>query len=302
MSKVSVIIPTYNASRFLDKLIPKLKQQTISFELLVIDSTSKDNTQEILEQEGIRVIKIPQEIFNHGSTRNLGLNYITGDIVIYLTQDALPVDNSCFEKLIQCFEDEKVALAYGRQLPYQDADVFGEFARLFNYPSENIMKDKASIPKMGIKTCFFSNSFGAYRKTVLENLGGFPDNVIFGEDFYTAAKAILNGHTICYCAEAQVYHSHNYSIWEEFRRYFDIGILHKRENWILKNFKGAESTGLNYIKEEFFFILGKNKYVLIPSYFIRNACKYIAYRLGKLENFLPIAIKRKLSMHRFYWH
>ena len=89
------------------------------------------------------------------------------------------------------------------------------------------------ISSIGIKAAFLSNSFAAYRRSALESVGGFPSDTIFGEDTFAAAKMLLNGWKIAYSAEATVYHSHNLTFIEEFRRYFDIGVFHSREKWFM---------------------------------------------------------------------
>ena len=79
---------------------------------------------------------------------------------------------------------------------------------------------------------FISNSFAAYRVSVLKEVGGFPDDVIFGEDMFVATKMLKAGYKIAYAAGACVYHSHDYSLWQEMKRYFDMGVFHAREPWI----------------------------------------------------------------------
>ena len=86
-----------------------------------------------------------------------------------------------------------------------------------------------------MKTAFNSNSFAAYRRKALKDVGGFPINTILSEDMYVTAKMLLKNWSVAYCADAKVYHSHNYTIWQEFKRYFDIGVFHAKEAWI-RNF------------------------------------------------------------------
>jgi rhamnosyltransferase len=299
--QVSVVIPTYNAQQHFLELFAALNHQSIEYELIVMDSCSKDGTPKAFEDFGAKVIHVPKGTFNHGGTRNEALKYTSGDVIIYLTQDAIPKDKNTFKYLIDCFDNPQVAIAYGRQLPYPDATVFGEFNRLFNYPPESILKDVSSTKRLGVKTCFNSNSFAAYRKTVLNEVGGFPTNVIMCEDIYVGGKAILAGYKIAYCAESQVIHSHNYSIWEEGQRYFDIGVFYSKEPWIAKNFKSADGEGFRFIKEQFSFLIKNRRFLKIPEFFIRNFMKLLMFKLSGLERYLPKSIKKMLSKHNFYW-
>ncbi|HBQ6095760.1 TPA: glycosyltransferase family 2 protein, partial [Klebsiella pneumoniae subsp. pneumoniae] len=222
---VYITIPTYNGGDIWKKSCESiLKNAPAGTFVQVIDSNSTDNTRDIAIAHGFNVHKIDTAEFNHGGTRNLAveMHKTQYDIVIFMTQDAIP-EAGFVENILAAFENDKVACAYGRQLPHLDATAISRHARLFNYSNEDYYASINDINKKGIKTVFSSNSFAAYRiKTFLE-LGGFPNNTILSEDMYLAAKAVLAGYQNAYVSKAIVRHSHNYSFLEEFRRYFDIG-------------------------------------------------------------------------------
>lgn len=132
-------------------------------------------------------------------------------------------------------------------------------------------------------------------------VGGFPKHVIFAEDMYVAAKMLMAGWKVAYEGSACCRHSHNYTIGEEFRRYFDMGVFHAREPWIRQTFGGAGGEGLRYVKSELKY-LGLSRLYLWPSSILRNACKLLAYKLGQKEHLLPFGIKRKLGMYKGYWN
>lgn len=299
---ISVIIPTLNASEFLPDLLTNLKQQTVKDkEIIIIDSSSTDNTIEIAKLFRATTIIIPKEEFDHGRTRNFAAKEAKGDIIVYLTQDALPINEYSIKNLIKPFsEDEKIGATYGRQLPRPIAGAIEAHARLFNYPPENRIKTIADIHNLGIKTIFISNSFAAYRRSALMDVDWFPSNTIMKEDAYVAAKMLLKEWKIAYCADACVYHSHNYRPLEEFRRYFDIGVFHIREPWIRQSFGQAESEGMRYVCSELKYLWNKNS-LLIPSAILRTVLKVAGYRLGLMEQYLPIWLKRRLSMHKGFW-
>lgn len=299
---VSVIIPTYNAAAYLPKLLSALKRQTVSHELIVLDSESTDNTRLLLSKAGVIFIPIDKAAFNHGATRNKGIELAKYDTVVFMTQDALPTADDTLERLINSlYSNEEVAMAYGRQLPYPETDIFGQFARYTNYPSKSLLKDKSMIPVMGIKTCSCSNSFAVYRKPLLNKIGGFPQDTILGEDVTVAARFILDGYFLAYCAESQVFHSHNYSIVEEFRRYFDIGVFHQQQKLVLQPFTKAESEGLRYVVDESKYLVRMGAGWLLPAQYVRTVAKYIGYRAGRLYTVFPKRINKSLSMHRTFW-
>ncbi len=300
---ITIIIPTYNAEHYLPQLLEKICSQSFQGdELIIIDSSSKDKTVDIAKQYTENVLVIPQGEFDHGGTRAKAAEIAQGDILIFLTQDALPFDSFSIEKIVNVFEDDNVAAAYGRQLSYKDTNLFGKHLRAFNYPDQMIIRTKDDIKKYGIKTAQLSNSFAAYRKRVLMEIGNFKDGLILGEDVYAGAKMILAGYSLVYTNEARVYHSHSYSVWEEFKRYFDIGVFHRSEIWILDSFGKAEGEGKKYIRSEVNYLLSAGAWYLLPEFFIRNGMKYFGYKLGYKYDKLPLGVVKKLSMHTRWWN
>ena len=212
--------------------------------LLVIDSGSVDDTVPHALAYGARVHKIRAAEFNHGTTRELGRQLIKADCYLYLTQDAVPAHPHLLANLVKPLaENQDVGLVYGRQLPWPDASPLEAFSRGFNYPGTSRLKQKADRVHLGIKTVFCSNVCAAYRASALEAVGGFPP-VIMCEDQYVAARMIAAGYSMYYAAEASVYHSHNYLMREEFKRYFDVGVFFgSHEPWIVDYFGTAGSEG-----------------------------------------------------------
>ncbi|CAA6814561.1 MAG: O antigen biosynthesis rhamnosyltransferase rfbN (EC [uncultured Campylobacterales bacterium] len=302
INKISIIIPTYNAQRYLPKLLDSIKTQSIkNYELLIIDSSSSDKTVEIAKEYTENVIVIPQSEFDHGGTRAKAAQIASGEILVYLTQDALPCDDYTIESIIKVFEDEKIGAAYGRQLSYDDTNLFGKHLREFNYSKNSYIRDKSDIKQFGLKTAFLSDSFAAYRKSALQDIGLFKSDLILGEDTYAGAKMILDGYSLAYVSEAQVYHSHSYTVWQEFKRYFDIGVFHKYEDWILERFGKAEGEGKRYIKSEVKYLLKNKSWYLLPEWFVRNGMKYLGYKLGQKYEKLPKWMIKRMSMHHRWW-
>lgn len=295
---ITIIVPTYNAAKYLPSLLMRLESQTVkNYELIVVDSSSSDNTIDIAKSHQAKVITIPQSEFDHGGTRTFAAREVKGDILVYLTQDALPYNKYAIENITKPFaNDGRIGATFGRQLPYPDASVFAEHLRLFNYPDVSYTRVLGDKKKYGIKTTFLSNSFAAYRASVLKEIGYFKSGLVFGEDTCAGAKILLKGYKIAYVAEAMVLHSHNYSIQQDFRRYFDMGIFHKTEGWLLKEFGKAEGEGLKYIKSEIKFLLRKRRFDLLPEFALRIIMKYSGYKLGAgHKRIKPWATKYKFA-------
>nr|AIA91693.1 CAZy families GT2 protein [uncultured Tolumonas sp.] len=82
---------------------------------------------------------------------------------------------------------------------------------------------------------------------------------------------------------------------QEFKRYFDTGVFHSKESWILEAFGQAESEGLKFVVDELkYFLLHKPS--IIPQVIIRDGFKFIGYQLGAHEKLLPAFLKTKFGM------
>lgn len=302
--KITIIIPTYNAQQYLEKQLEIIRNQTIkNLDIIVIDSSSQDKTVEKARSFGAKILVIPQAEFEHGGTRTYAGKLAEGEILVYLTQDSLPGNIDAIENLIMPFyKDEKIGATYGRQLPCPDATPIAEHLRLFNYSETSYVRTLLDKEIYGIKAAFLSNSFAAYRKQALDKIGWFKGRIIIGEDMYAGANLLMSGYKLAYIADAVVYHSHNYSVRQEFERYFDIGVFHRTENLLLKTFGKPESEGVRYAISELKYLIRKRKIYLIPESVVRNAFKFIAYTLGYYYNILPSRVIKKISLNKKWWN
>ena len=301
---VSLIIPTWNGGRLLDELLTALARQTLMpEEILLVDSGSTDGTLETIQrhQAGnprLRLLRIPQQDFDHGGTRTWAAQQTTGEILICMTQDAIPAADDALERLIRPFRDDALlAATYGRQLPHPDVTLFSEHLRLFNYPAQSRLRRREDGAALGIKTVFISNSFAAWRREPLAAQGWFPQRQLFGEDSLALAKLLAGGYHVLYVSEALVRHSHNYTLWQDMQRYFDIGVFHAGQQELLLRFGGPGGAGRQYVRSELALLLERRQCQLLPEWFCRNAGKFIAYQLGRRQHLLPRGWARRLSMN-----
>ena len=301
--QVVVLVPTCNPGPQWRGFLQALLAQTLRPKrCVVIDSASTDGAAEAAQAAGLIVHRIARADFNHGTTRQQAIEQFAADadVVVFLTQDAVLTEPTSVQQLVDAFGDPTVAAAYGRQLPHPDATPVAAHARQFNYPAVGHTRRWADVPEFGIKTCFLSNSFAAYRVTALREVGGFPANVILGEDMHLAARLLKAGHTIAYQAQAKVYHSHNYSWLAEFRRYFDTGVFHAQHHWLTQDFGGAGQEGFRFLRSEMAYLL-KHAPWRLPEAVCRTALKALGYRLGRRHATLPQRVCSGLSMHKGYW-
>ena len=302
IENLALVIPTLDAGRHVDRMVAALKTQTLRpSRFLVIDSGSSDDTVARFGDAGAQIHPIPPSEFDHGGTRQLAVDMLAeAEFVIFLTQDAVPAHPEAFANLVRAFEDVRVGVAFGRQLPAPGARPIAAHARLFNYPGESYVRSLSDAPRYGVKTVFCSNSFAAYRRAALTEAGGFPSRLIIAEDSVTAAAILAAGWTLHYVADARVYHSHDYTLTQEFRRYFDIGVLHATADGWVERFGRPEGEGRRFVISELAYLLRKGP-ALIPLALVRTVSKYLAYRLGHVERHLPPGLKRRLSMNSRFW-
>jgi rhamnosyltransferase len=270
-------------------------------EIIVIDSASEDRTVEIARSHGARVEKIARDDFDHGGTRARGARMAAGDILVYMTQDALPVNNTSLANLVAPFRDSRVAATYGRQLPHEDASCFARHLRLFNYPRHSARRCWEDRWQYGFKTAFISNSFAAYRKELLAAVGYFADGLLFGEDTFTVAKLLRRGYCVVYAADASVLHSHNYTVAEDFRRYFDIGVVHERHRDLVAELGSPAGEGKRYVRSEIGYLVRERHYLALPASLLRSGMKYTAYNLGRRYRVLPRCLAECCSLNRSWW-
>ncbi|MDP9049538.1 MAG: glycosyltransferase family 2 protein [Acidobacteriota bacterium] len=301
-SQVAIVVPTCNASKHWKALSQGLLLQGFpANQILIVDSSSDDGTRDLAEAAGYQVFCIDRCDFNHGGTRKLALELVPwAQIVVYLTQDAILATSDAVDQLLSAFVDGSVAAAYGRQLPRLGAGPIEAHARLFNYPPQSSIRDLESRKTLGIKAAFLSNSFSAYRVRELLEVGGFPSNVIVAEDTMVAGKLLLAGWKTAYVAEAMVYHSHPFSLGQEFRRYFDVGVCHQQANWLRREFGDPVGEGQRFVMSELAYLTPRHLH-LVPCALLRTVSKAIGYQMGFRRSFLGVEWSRRFSYQKRYW-
>ncbi len=302
MPTISLIIPTHNpGAQEVKRLLAALALQTSPpDELLIIDSSSTDGTPALWAAGGARLLTIAKRDFDHGGTRNVAARAALGDILVFLTQDALPAHHGWLTALVAPLLAGEAAASYGRQLARADASPLEAFARAFNYPATSQRKTRDDIERLGVKAFFFSNACSSVLKTAFLEVGMYPERTIVNEDYLLAAKLLYAGYAIYYAAEAKVYHSHSYTLAQQAQRSFDIGVsLARGDNGVAE--VRASGEGGRYLKAQLAHLWQERRYPLLPYAVLEAAARFTTFQLGRREAALPRALKRRLSMHRYFW-
>lgn len=307
IDSVDVIIPTYKPDTKFLELMDKLENQTVPIHRIIIMNTEQKyfdrltyGTSFSKKYRNILVKHLSKREYDHGRTRNQAVSYSDTQAFVMITQDAVPADELMLEKLLEALEPENVAVAYGRQLADDNCSAAEKYTRNFNYPAKKCIKTKEDIEKMGIKTFFCSNVCAAYKRKIFDKLGGFINHTIFNEDMIFAAGAVYGGYAIAYQPDARVYHSHDYSNKEQFRRNFDLGVSQADHPEIFANVP-SESEGIELVKNTIAYLKENGQKKKIPGVIIKSGFKYMGYLAGKNYGKLPKKMILKCSSNKEYW-
>jgi rhamnosyltransferase len=300
---ISLIIPVLNPGPFAADLCAAIAGQSLRpGQIVVLDSESDDGSVAEFEAIGAEIHVVSRREFDHGGTRTLGMRLATGDELLYLTQDAVPIGAYAFEHIATALRAASdIGVVYGRHVPRPTANAFGAHLRLFTYPETSHMRSTADVGRYGLRAAFNSNSFALYRRAALDDIGGFAPRIISGEDLHAAARMLLRGWRVSYDADAAVEHSHDYSTWAEGRQFFDSGVMHAEEEWLLSDLGAPDASAVEFARSEFAYLRGLGERWVLPRWAWRNVVRYAAYRLGRAHRLLPRGLKRRLTAHAAYW-
>ncbi|MBI5945485.1 MAG: glycosyltransferase family 2 protein [Chloroflexi bacterium] len=196
----SIIIRAYNEEKHLGRLLEGIRHQTLKdVEVILVDSGSTDSTAAIAESFGARVVNIRPEEFTFGRSLNYGVKEATREFIVIASAHVYPVYPDWLETLLHPFEDEQVALTYGKQRGPESAK-FSE-QQIFHqwYPDAS---------EWNQSTAFCNNANAAIRKSLWEK-NNYDETLTGLEDLAWAAWAKEQGYAIAYVAEAEIVHVHN---------------------------------------------------------------------------------------------
>lgn len=305
---LSVIIPTLNAGREMEHLLDILKRQeltvpydeTEAVEIIVADSESTDKTVEIAARYGAKIIPVCRAEYDHGGTRNLAWRQAKGDFIFFLTQDAVPVDEHYLQNFLDAFVEEDIVMISGRQIPKKDANPVERLTREFNYPKDSFVRDASAVATMGIKAYFFSDACAVYRRSFLEEMGGFENPIPTNEDMLMAARALKKGYKVGYCAAAQVYHSHNFTLKQQYKRNFDVAAFMEMYRDEICS-EGTTGEGIRMV-------LYTEKQLFLHGHFgsmfrcmFESGAKFLGNRAGRKYRFMTAEQILKKTSNPGYW-
>lgn len=302
--KVDAVIPAYKPGHDLRKLVEKLLDQTVRLGRIIIINTDREffDEKEYLIAPAVEVVHITRHEFDHAGTRDMGLRMSDADYVLFMTMDAIPKDNYLVEKLLSGFRcADNIAVSYARQLPKKDCNRIEQITREFNYPAQSRVQTSDDIGKLGIKAYFCSDVCAMYDTSIYRSLGGFKAPAIFNEDMVYAAGALDAGYAVSYCADALVYHSHNYTGRQYYRRNFDLGVSQADHPEIFERFN-VKGTGMQLVRKSLAQICRRGTPADIIRLVYYSGMKYLGFRKGKNYHKLSLKSCLKHTSDKEYWN
>ena len=292
----------YRPDGKLTELLKRLKTQNYPIHRVILMNTEERHFPAELTGiwDRVEVYHLAKEEFDHGGTRDRGVRMSTADLVVCMTQDAMPADETLIEELVKPFDDPGVWAAYARQLPNEDCREVEKYTRSFNYPEQSMVKTKEDLDRLGIKTFFCSNVCAAWRREKYLELGGFVKHTIFNEDMILAGTMIKQGGKIAYCAKAKVIHSHNYSAFQQFHRNFDLAVSQTMYPEVFGGIR-SESEGIKLVKKSLSYCIKIGKPWLMIQVVTQSAGKLLGYKMGQRYRSLPMWLILRCTMSPSFW-
>jgi len=298
MFDCSVVIRCCNEEKHIGRLLTGIMEQTIrKVQMIIVDSGSTDGTPRLAEgRPGVRLIRI--ERFTHGRSRNEGARAAAGDVVVFLSQDALPADEHWLAQLLVPFADANVAAAYSRQVPRPDANPMERHFLSTRFPAGDPISRAGDGGELSLETVFFSNVSSAVRRDALL-AHPFDEDLIMSEDQQLSRDLLGAGLRVVYRPSSVVLHSHNYTLGSVFRRYFDSVYS------LTVIFRGhtvstSLGMGVRYALDELLYMVRRHP-LWLPYYGLYFAAKSLGTLLGHVAEALPRPVARACSFHRYHW-
>lgn len=277
---VEIICPLYNAEEYIKVLDNSLKiQENVDIcKISYILTESKDKTEMILKELDAEYTILKKEEFSHSLSRERIAMQSNSDILVFITQDIDIRSTNWLHELIKPIKDKEAEATFSRQLTkYNNIE---KYTREKNYPNESYVVSKKDVENLGLRAFFFSDASSAIKTTIFKKLNGYDGKKIpISEDMYIAYKIIMNGYRIKYCSNSIIYHSHNFTLKQLYKRYYDTGKFFKQNSYLDKHGTNKAGGGLalyilkRAVQEKDFKTLIK----FLPNMLVR----YLGLELGK---------------------
>ena len=281
---IEIICPLYNAEKYIRELDHNIKRQkNVDIQKIsYILTESNDSTKEILEERNANYISLKKEEFSHSLSRENVAMKSKADILVFLTQDVEIKNDDWLEKLVKPIIENESQASFSRQLTkYNNIE---KYTREKNYPEESYVISKKDIEKIGLRAFFFSDASSAIKTTIFRKLNGYDNKDLpTNEDMYIAYKLIINDYKIKYCSDSVVYHSHQFTLKQLYKRYYDTGLFFS-QNKHLNKYK-TNKIGGNLAVYIFKRLIKEKDFKNLLDFFPNMIVRYIGLKMGKYRGY-----------------
>lgn len=302
---VSVVIPVKNGGADLIRCLDAIRAQRTSeeVEIVVVDSGSSDGSVTAARVRSAIVREIAPYEFSHGASRNIGARLARGEVLVFISQDAYPVDERWLATITAPLRhDAEVAGVYGRQLPHPEATPPELYFLNFLYGQEPRRQQVQGVAELSMETTLFSNVNAAMPRNIWERFP-FVEDIIMSEDQEWSRRVLLEGYEIVYEPRAAVRHSHNYTVGAAFRRFFDSGASSDRAYMAGERHSSRvlKRAAIAYARGELAWLWRTGRRRWIPYAAVYEASKMLGLLAGTRHERIPLRLKRRLSALPAHW-
>ena len=276
---IEVICPLYNAEKYIRDLDSGIKRQkNVNIQKIsYILTESDDNTKQILNEIAAKYDEIKLEEFSHSLSREKIAMKSGADILVFITQDVEIRDDDWLEKLVMPIINNEAEASFSRQLT--KFNNIEKYTREKNYPNESYIVSKKDIERFGLRTFFFSDASSAINRKVFQTLNGYDQKDLpTNEDMYIAYKLILNDYKIKYCSDSVVYHSHQFSLKQLYKRYYATGLFFSQNKYLNEydTTKAGKNLAIYILKR----IIEEKDFRSLMRFFPDMIIRFVANKIG----------------------
>jgi rhamnosyltransferase len=302
---ISVVIPVKDGGEDLIRCLAGIRSQQTAdaVEIVVVDSGSADDSLAVARAHQAIVHQIPAHEFSHGASRNLGAGLAHGELLVFISQDAYPVDAQWLSRLTDPLRDDpRLAGVYGRQLAHDGATPPELYFLSFLYGAQARRQRATGVEQLSMDTTLFSNVNAAMPRAVWERFR-FVEDIVMSEDQEWSRRVLLAGFSLAYEPAAAVRHSHNYTLTGAFRRFFDSGASSSRAYLAgaQHSARVLRKAAIGYATGEMTWLWQTGQRRWIPYAVLYESTKMLGLVAGANHRRFPLALKRRLSAMPAYW-
>lgn len=279
---IDIICPLYKAEKYIENLHKSLlMQENVEInDIKYILTASTDNTENILKELNINYEKIQPTEFSHSLTREKAAKESSADIIVFITQDIIIKDKLWLYYLTKDIEEGVCDETYSRQIAKDNG--IEKYTREINYPEQSKIVTKNDVEKLGIKAFFSSDASSAIKREIFEKINYYDSKDLpTSEDMYITYKLIMNGYKVKYCADSVIYHSHDYGVKENYKKYYDIGKFFKQNSFLDEyNVNKAGGGMAKYVLKR---AMQDRNWKVLFNFIPNMASRFIGMKVGKNE-------------------